>query len=72
MVKKRKLLGLSSLELRLAYSSLLKLKNTFLYEESDVTNLDEVLRKGFEQQIERTLSLMKSRLERPQVWLGRL
>ena len=63
MAKKRNLSGLSSLELQLAYNSLLKLKNTFLYEESNDADLDEISPESFEQQIERILSLMKSKLE---------
>jgi hypothetical protein len=65
--KKRKLSGLSGMELRLAYERLLELKKTFLFEESEGTSITD--RDNFEQQIETTLSLMKSRLEDPQVWL---
>jgi hypothetical protein len=60
--KKRKLSGLSGLELRFAYERLLELKKTFVFEESEdavTTDRDS----GFEQQIETTLSLMKLRPE---------
>jgi hypothetical protein len=63
--KKRKLSGLSGIELRLAYERLLELKKTFLFEESEGTAITD--RDNFEQQVETTLSLMKSRLEDPQV-----
>lgn len=39
--KKRKLSGLSGMELRLAYERLLELKKTFLFEESEGTSITD-------------------------------
>ena len=57
--KKRKLSGPSGLELQLAYNSLLKLKKSIVYEESE--------EEGFEQQVDTMLSLLGSKVEGPQV-----
>lgn len=65
-IKKRKLSGLSGLELQLAFNSLLKLKRTIMYEESE-GDLNEPAEESFEQQIDTMLSLMGSKLEGPQV-----
>jgi hypothetical protein len=62
--KKRKLSGLSGLELQLAYNSLLKLKKSIVYEESEE---EEGPPEGFEQQIDTMLSLLGPKLEGPQV-----
>jgi hypothetical protein len=45
--KKRKLSGLSGMELRLAYERLLELKKTFLFEESEGSAITD--RDNFEQ-----------------------
>jgi hypothetical protein len=57
--KKRKLTGLSGLELQLAYNSL-KLKKTIVYEESEE---EEGPLEGFEEQVDTMLSLLGSKLE---------
>jgi hypothetical protein len=62
--KKRKLSGLSGLELQLAYNSLLKLKKSIAYEESKE---EECPPGGFGQQVDMMLSLLGSKLEGPQV-----
>jgi hypothetical protein len=62
--KKRKLSGLSGLELQLAYNSLLKLKKSIAYEESEE---EEGPSEDFGQQIDAMLSLLGSKLERPHV-----
>ena len=70
--KKRKLSGLSGLELQLAYSSLLKLKKTIVYEESEEdseADPNEPAQESFEQQVDTMLSLLGSKLEGPQVRL---
>ncbi|KAF8237674.1 hypothetical protein L208DRAFT_1421509 [Tricholoma matsutake] len=67
--KKRKLSGLSGLELQLAYSSLLKLKKTIVYEESEEdseADPNEPAPESFEQQVDTMLSLLGSKLEGPQ------
>ena len=73
LIKKprRKLSGLSGLELQLAYNSLLKLKSTIMYEESEEdSELDpNDVPKSFEQQIDTMLSQLGSKLEGPQVCL---
>ena len=61
--KKRKLSGLSGLELQLAYNSLLKLKKSIVYEEAEEEGPPE----GFEQQVDTMLSLLGSKLEGPRV-----
>ncbi|KIJ51002.1 hypothetical protein M422DRAFT_204014 [Sphaerobolus stellatus SS14] len=69
MSKKRKLSGLSSVELLLAYNSLLKLKKSIVYEESEEdsgADPNEPAPEGFEQQVNTMLSLLGSRLEGPQ------
>ena len=68
--KKRKLSGLTGLELRLAYEHLLKLKKSILYEEvgEDVESIDPAP-EGFEQQVDVMLHLLGSKLEGPQVQL---
>jgi hypothetical protein len=69
-IKKRKLSGLSGLELQLAYSSLLKLKKTIVYEESEEdleVDPNEPAPESFEQQVDTMLSLLGSKLEGPQV-----
>ncbi|KAF8332431.1 hypothetical protein F5887DRAFT_996797 [Amanita rubescens] len=60
--KKRKLSSLSGLELQLAYNSLLKLKKSIVYEESEEEGPPE----DFEQQVDTMLSLLGSKLEGPQ------
>ena len=66
--KKRKLSGLTGLELRLAYQSLLKLKKSIVYEESEESEeSEEDPPESFEEQLDRMLSLLGSRLEGPQV-----
>lgn len=66
--KRRKLSGLSGLELQLAYNSLLKLKSTIVYEESEEeADPNELASEGFEQQVDTMLSLLGSKLEGPQV-----
>ena len=62
--KNRKLTGFSGLELQLAYNSLLKLKKSIVYEESEE---EECPPEGFEQQVDTMLSLLESKLEGPQV-----
>ncbi|KAI9509432.1 hypothetical protein F5148DRAFT_1187990 [Russula earlei] len=61
--KKRKLSGLTGLELQLAYNSLLKLKKSIVYEESDE---EEGPSEDFDQQVDAMLSLLGSKLEGPQ------
>ena len=66
--KKCKLSGLSGLELQLAYSSLLKLKKTIVYEEEEEEeDPNGPAPEGFEQQVDTMLSLLGSKLEGPQV-----
>ena len=65
--KKRKLSGLSGLELQVAYSSLLKLKKTIVYEVSEEEDPNGPAPEGFEQQVDTMLSLLGSKLEGPQV-----
>jgi hypothetical protein len=68
--KKRKLSGLSELELQLAYSSLLKLKKIIVHEESEEdseADPNEPASESFEQQVDTMLSLLGSKLEGPQV-----
>jgi hypothetical protein len=66
--KKRKLSGLSGLELQVAYNSLLKLKKTIVYEESEEEkDPSGSAPEGFEQQVDTMLSLLGSKLEGPQV-----
>ena len=62
--KKRKLSGLSRLEVQLAYNSLLKLKKSIAYEEPEE---EEGPPESFEQQVDTMLSLLGSKLEGPQV-----
>ncbi|KAH7910224.1 hypothetical protein BJ138DRAFT_1009256 [Hygrophoropsis aurantiaca] len=64
MAKKRKLSGLSALELQSAYNSLLKLKRNIVHEESD-EDPNESAPEGFERQVDKTLSLLGSKLEGP-------
>jgi len=64
--KKRKLSGLSGLELQLAYNSLLKLKESFVYEESE-EDPSEPAPEVFEQRVDAMLSLLGSKLEGPSV-----
>jgi hypothetical protein len=52
------------MELQLAYNSLLKLKKSIVYEESEE---EEDPPEGFEQQVDTMLSLLGSKLEGPQV-----
>ncbi|KAG2355915.1 hypothetical protein BDR07DRAFT_1492564 [Suillus spraguei] len=61
--KKRKLSGLGGLEMQLAYGSLLKLKKAIVYKASDEQDEDE---EGSEQEIDTTLILLRSKLERPE------
>ena len=65
----RKLSGLSGLELKLAYCSLFKLKESIAYEESEDSeaDLNEPAPEGFEQQIDTMLSQLRSKLVGPQV-----
>ena len=68
--KKRQLSGLSGLELQLAYNSLLKLKKTIIYEESEEdseVDPNESVSESFDQQVDTMLSLLGSKLEEPQV-----
>ncbi|KAG2072105.1 hypothetical protein BDR04DRAFT_1117313 [Suillus decipiens] len=60
--KKRKLSCLSGFELRQAYNSLIKLKQTAVYEASEEKDPDE---EGFEEQIDTLISLLESKLEGP-------
>jgi len=55
------------LELQLAYNSLLKLKKSIVYEESEQeTDPNEPAPEGFEDQVDSMLSLLGSKLEGPQ------
>jgi hypothetical protein len=67
--KKRKLSGLSGLASEIAYNSLLKLKDTLVYEESEEGGPGEPAPEGFEQQIDTMLALLGSTMEGPQVRL---
>jgi hypothetical protein len=68
--KKRKLSGLTGMELQLAYTSLLKLKSALVYEESEETeDPDEPAPETFERQVDTMIALLGSRLEGPEVWL---
>lgn len=58
--KKCKLSGLSRFELRQAYNSLIKLKQTAVHETSDEEDPGE---EGFEEQIDTMISLLESKLE---------
>ena len=62
--KKWKLSGLSGLKMQLAYNSLLELKKSIVYEESEE---EEGPPEGFEQQVDTILSLLGSKLEGLQV-----
>jgi hypothetical protein len=65
---------LSSVELQLAYNSLLRLKGSIAYEESE-SEVDEESEseaiecapEGFEWQVDMMLSLLQSKLQGPQV-----
>ena len=59
---------LSSLELQHAYNSLLKLKRTIVYEESEESDTNVPAPEGFEQQVDMMLSQLGSKLKGPQVW----
>jgi hypothetical protein len=59
-------MALSGVELQLAYNSLVKLKKTLAYEESE-EEADEPAEGDFERQIDMMLTLFESRLEGPQV-----
>jgi hypothetical protein len=66
--KKRKLSGLTGMELRVAYNSLLKLKKAIVYEESEEEeDPDAPSPESFEEQVDTMLSLLGSKLEGPQV-----
>ena len=56
--KKRKISGLSGLELQLAYNSLLKLKKSIVYEESEEEGGPL---ESFEEQVDTMLSLLGTR-----------
>ena len=65
---KRKLSGLTELELQLAYNSLLKLKKAIVYEGSVEEEDPNVLApEDFEQQVDTMLSLLGSKPEGPRV-----
>ncbi|KIJ06849.1 hypothetical protein PAXINDRAFT_19947 [Paxillus involutus ATCC 200175] len=65
--KKRKLSGLTGMELRVAYNSLLKLKKAIVYEESEEEeDPDAPSPESFEEQVDTMLSLLGSKLEGPQ------
>jgi hypothetical protein len=59
--KKHKLSGLSGLKFQLTYNSLLKLKKSIVYEESEEE--EEGPLEGFEQQVDMMLSLLGLKLE---------
>jgi len=66
--KRCKLSGLSGLELQLTYNSLLKLKETIVYEESEEEeDPNGPAPEPFEQQVDTMLYLLGSKLEGPQV-----
>jgi hypothetical protein len=69
MTKKRKLSGLSSLELQMAFNSLYKLKQCFIYE--DISEEETALNKppvpDLEEEIDKMLFLLGSRLDGPRV-----
>lgn len=68
--KKRKLSGLSGLELRMAYDALRKLRAGFVLvdEESEPeADKNEPTPEGFEEQVDTMLSMMGSKLHGPQV-----
>ena len=56
--KKRKISGLSGLELQLAYNSLLKLKKSIVYQASEE---EEGPLESFEEQVDTMLSLLGTR-----------
>jgi hypothetical protein len=59
--------GLSGSELQLAYNTLLEVKRTLVYEESEGADPNEPAPGDFEQELDTLLSLLGSRLEGPQV-----
>ncbi|KAG2367112.1 hypothetical protein BDR07DRAFT_1606389, partial [Suillus spraguei] len=61
--KKRKISGLGGLGLQLAHDFFLKLKKATVYEASEEQDSDE---EGFEQEIDTTLTLLRSKLEKPE------
>jgi hypothetical protein len=63
--KKRKLSGLTGLELQLAYDSILKLKKTIVNEGEEEE--DEPAAESLGQQVNMMLRVLGSRLEGPQV-----
>lgn len=66
--KKHKLSGLSGLELQLAFNSLLKLKETIVYEKSEEEeDPNGPAPEGFEQEIDVMLSLLGWKLDGLQV-----
>lgn len=68
--KKRKLSGLSGLELQMAYNALCRLKSSFVLvdEESESEAVpNEPAPEGFEEQVDTMLSMMGSKLHGPQV-----
>jgi hypothetical protein len=58
---------MSSKELQLAYKSLLKLKKSIVYDETEESEEEEGLSEYFEQQVDKMLSLLGSKLEGPRV-----
>ena len=65
--KKRKLSGLSGSELLIAYNSLLKLKNTLTYTESEEETPSENPLEDFDEQVDSMIEMLKSRVEGPNV-----
>ena len=65
--KKRKLSGLSSLELQLAFNAVLQLSKSFIYIEEEGATNQEGEQDSFEGRVFDILALFKSRLEEPQV-----
>ena len=72
--KKRKISGLSGIELSMAYSSLLNLKKAIIYQSEDVgsAEVQAPSQKGdmFDEQLEGMIRLMQSKLSEPQVRCG--
>jgi hypothetical protein len=66
--KKRKISGLSGLELQVAYNSILKLKQSIVYEESrEEEDPNAPALESFEEQVDTMLFQLGSKLERPLV-----
>ena len=61
--RKRKLSRLSGSSLEIAYNSLLKLKDTLVYDESEEEGPGEPVPGGFKQQIDTILAFLGSKME---------